>query len=296
MSLTLAELLARSSMLELALTAGLKAACLLEAAWLDGRALDVRDKGRHDLVTQIDQESESLIRECLSAGAPEIGLLGEEGGGQVDGCERFWVVDPLDGTSNFVHGYPAFAVSIGLLERAGAGTTTGRGRFPQVAGCKSRLGVIVDVCQRQLFLAAAGMGAWRLRVKSFEGQPAGSSTLQQLTVGGKERISDAFLATGFPIRHRDLALLYLNLFDNIMPRSGGLRRGGSAALDMAYTAAGIFDGFFELNLSPWDIAAGICLVEEAGGQVQGLWGDPLADGHLVAGNARLVGEILASGR
>ncbi len=295
MAETLDQLLSRSAELELALDAGLQAARLLESAWLDGRALSVRDKGRHDLVTQLDQESESLIRESLSAGAPGIGLLGEEGGGQVDGCERFWVVDPLDGTSNFVHGYPAFAVSIGLLERGSDAAPGSAGRFPQVAGCRSSLGVIVDVCQRQLFLAAAGMGAWRLRVKDFDRLPKGSSLLQALEVGRKERIGDAFLATGFPIRHRDLALLYLNLFDNIMPRSGGLRRGGSAALDMAYTAAGVFDGFFELNLSPWDIAAGICLIEESGGQVKGLWGDPLADGHLVAGNARLVAEIVASG-
>jgi myo-inositol-1(or 4)-monophosphatase len=212
-------------------------------------------------------------------------------------AELFWVVDPLDGTSNFIHGYPAFAVSIGLLRRVAPEdpVRAATARFPQVLGCQSVLGVIADVCQQRLYYAWKGGGAWRC------GLPAELSTPlpapEPLRVGQAPTLDDAFLATGFPIRNKDLARLYLNLFDALMPPSAGVRRGGSAALDLAYTAAGVFDAFVELQLAPWDMAAGVCLVEEAGGCLQGLSAagiedpEPLASGHVLAGNPALVDDL-----
>jgi myo-inositol-1(or 4)-monophosphatase len=110
--------------------------------------------------------------------------------------------------------------------------------------------------------------------------------------GGKATsLGEAFMATGFPVRYRDLSRLYLNMFETLMPISAGMRRGGSAALDLAYTAEGVFDGFFELYLSPWDLAAGLLLIEEAGGVIRGISGDPLADGSLIAGVSQVVEEL-----
>lgn len=287
----LSSLLAASPDLQIALEAGLAGARLLEEAWQDRRRLDVNDKGLHDYVTQLDRESEALICARLSSGDAPHAILAEEGGGDVEAAARFWVVDPLDGTSNFIHHYPAFAVSIGLLERVSAPRPASEDtRYPAVSGCRSHLGVIVDVCQRDVYLGERGRGAWKLSLDGFR-LPAGPATLEALHIGSATRLEDAFLASGFPVRYRDLARQYLNLFELVLPSCAGLRRGGSAALDLAYTASGVFDGFFELFLAPWDLAAGLCLVEEAGGRIDGLKGDPVADGHLVAGNPALVSDL-----
>ncbi|MFA7330349.1 MAG: inositol monophosphatase family protein [Candidatus Delongbacteria bacterium] len=282
-----------------ALGAARAAAALLERAWLEREPLQVDRKGCHDYVTQVDRRSEALLVEQLRTACPEIGLLGEEGSHLDLDAESFWVVDPLDGTSNFVHGYPAFAVSIGLLRRVApvdpvrAATV----RFPQVLGCESVLGVIADVCRRQLYFAHRGGGAWRCDLPGGLDEPLPAA--ERLRVGLAPRLDEAFVATGFPIRNKDLARLYLNLFDALMPPSAGIRRGGSAALDLAYTAAGIFDAFVELQLAPWDMAAGVCLVEEAGGRLAGLAAagvpepEPLVNGHVLAGNPALVEDLQA---
>ncbi|MDP2359512.1 MAG: inositol monophosphatase family protein [bacterium] len=288
-----------SAPLSAALRAARAAAAMLRKALADHEPLRVDHKGRHDYVTQVDRRSEELIVSLLRADCPEIGLLGEEGAGLDLEADRIWAVDPLDGTSNFIHGYPAFAVSIGLLERVvepeetpGTAQRTGSSpaRFPQVRGRQPVLGVIADVCQRRLYHAWQGGGAWVADLPDDPALPLGLAT--RLRVGQAPVLEEAFLATGFPIRHKDLARLYLGVFDALMPPSAGIRRGGSAALDLAYTAAGVFDGFVELQLAPWDTAAGLCLITEAGGCYAGLGGDPLVDGHLAAGNPALVAELL----
>ena len=302
--------------LEAAIAAARAADQLLRRALAEREPLQVALKGRHDFVTQVDRRSEALIAEMLRAACPEIGLLGEEGSGLDLEAPLIWAVDPLDGTSNFIHGYPAFAVSIGLLERCGASLSTDVDgfaepvsdtssdtvvatssasldtpslRFSQVAGRRAVLGVVADVCQRRLYTGWRDGGAWRAELPADPGRPLGPP--ERLACGRAERLEEAFLATGFPIRRQDLARLYLNVFDALMPASAGLRRGGSAALDLAYTAAGVFDAFIELNLAPWDLAAGVCLVEEAGGAVAGLGGPALETGHVVAGQPSLVADV-----
>ena len=299
-----------------ALAAARAADQLLRRSLSEREPLLVDTKGRHDFVTQVDRRSEALIAGMLRAACPEIGLLGEEGSGLDLDADFLWVVDPLDGTSNFIHGYPAFAVSIGLVERrkmmvssemdgaakresdsssdslfptSSTPPDTVAARYPQVLGRRPVLGVIADVCQRRLYSGWQGGGAWRAALPEDPLAPLGAP--ERLRVGQTTTLDEAFVATGFPIRHKDLARLYLNVFDALMPPSAGIRRGGSAALDLAYTAAGVFDAFVELNLAPWDMAAGLCLVREAGGAAAGLGGDILANGHLVAGNPKLVKEI-----
>lgn len=272
-----------------------EAARLLERAWREREPLQVDSKGCHDYVTQVDRRSEALLVERLRGSCPEIGLLGEEGSGLDLEAEYVWVVDPLDGTSNFVHGYPAFAVSIGLVRRTAAADPARAARYPQLLGCQAVLGVVADVCQRQLYFGWSGGGAWRCALPEELSTPL--PTPERLRVGQAPCLEEAFVATGFPIRHKDLSRLYLNVFDALMPPSAGIRRGGSAALDLAYTAAGIFDAFVELQLAPWDMAAGACLVEEAGGCLRGLAAaglvdpEPLANGHVLAGNRALVEDL-----
>lgn len=279
-----------SSILTAAMDAARAADALLRQAVAHREPLTVDHKGCHDYVTQVDRRSEALITRMLRQACPHVGVLGEEGAGLDLEAQQLWVVDPLDGTSNFIHGYPAYAVSIGLLEKD---PDFQQGdppfRFPQVVGRRPVVGVVADVCQRRVFFAERGAGAWEAVLPEDPCAPLPEA--RALRVGQAPCLEEAFVATGFPIRHKDMARLYLNLFEELMPSSAGIRRGGSAALDLAYTAAGIFDAFVELQLAPWDMAAGLCLVQEAGGTVAGLGGDPLADGHLVAGNPLLVKEL-----
>jgi myo-inositol-1(or 4)-monophosphatase len=279
-----------SATLAAALRAARAADALLRQAVEDREPLAVDTKGCHDYVTQIDRRSEALITRLLRQDCPQVGLLGEEGAGLDLEAELLWAVDPLDGTSNFIHGYPAYAVSIGLLEvDPDALQGIPPYRFPQVLGRRPVAGVVADVCQRRVFFAEQGCGAWEAALPDDPEAPLPQA--RPLRVGQAPVLEEAFVATGFPIRHKDMARLYLGLFEELMPPSAGIRRGGSAALDLAYTAAGIFDAFVELQLAPWDTAAGLSLVLEAGGTVRGLGGDPLADGHLVAGNPLLVKDL-----
>jgi len=281
-----------SSTLTAALAAARAADALLRRAVAEREPLTVDAKGCHDYVTQVDRRSEALIAARLRAACPHIGLLGEEGSGLDLHAPLIWAVDPLDGTSNFIHGYPAYAVSIGLLEIQESQPARDLPcRFPQVMGRRPVLGVVADVCQRRIFFAEEGAGAWEATLPEDEALPLGEC--RPLRVGQAPCLEEAFVATGFPIRHKDMARLYLNIFEELMPPSAGIRRGGSAALDLAYTAAGIFDAFVELQLAPWDTAAGLCLVREAGGVVEGLGGDALAHGHLVAGNPVLVADLVS---
>ncbi len=217
---------------------------------------DLRAKGTHDLVTFVDEGSQRIILDHLRQSFPDDEVVGEEGADHVAerlGRGRVWIVDPLDGTTNFAHGVPPYAVSIGLR-------VDGRGA----------VGVVLDVASGELFSAARGDGL------TVSGEPA--------RVSETDRLDDALLATGFPFRDYRYVEGYLRTFEAAIRSTRGVRRHGAAAIDLAWTAAGRFDGFFEAGLAPWDVAAGVVLVEAAGGRVAGLWdgADPVATGGVVA--------------
>jgi myo-inositol-1(or 4)-monophosphatase len=223
---------------------------------------EIEAKGQNDWVSAADRESEAAIAAFLHRHTPDLGLLAEEGGMR-GGGRTVWVVDPLDGTANFVHAFPHFAVSVGLVEDG----------VPIV-------GAIYDPMRDELFSAARGRGAF--------------CNGRALRVSGRERLDGAFVTTGFPfrvLRHIDT---YLAVFRAVYCRAAAIRRPGSAALDLAHTAAGIFDGFFEFNLSPWDIAAGAVIVREAGGTVTNLSGDDeiFARGNVLAATPGVHRDLL----
>ncbi|MFN3598009.1 MAG: inositol monophosphatase family protein, partial [Rubricoccaceae bacterium] len=217
-------------------------------------AAAVRDKGTHDLVTFVDEEAERRILARLREAFPDDAFLAEESAGAPSAAaRRRWIVDPLDGTTNFAHGVPPYAVSV-ALEDAG-----------QVV-----VGVVLEVSSGELFSAARGAGLTR------NGMPARVSDARSLDA--------ALLATGFPFRDYRYVDGYLRAFEGAIRATRGVRRHGAAAVDLAWTACGRFDGFFEAGLAPWDVAAGVLLVEEGGGRVSSLvpGGDPVHDGALVA--------------
>jgi len=221
-------------------------------------------KGHHDFVTDVDREAERLIGEVLLAGADEARLVGEElsPDGNLDGL--VWLVDPLDGTTNFLHGYPAWSVSIAAA-RDGV----------------LQAGIVFDVPRDRLYRASRGGGAWE--------------DTRRLMVSSITEPQHALIGTGFPFKHLDRLDAYQKQFGTIMRSTSGVRRAGSAALDLADVAAGRFDGFWELMLAPWDIAAGILLVREAGGKVTDTSGREIGPEHtaVVAGNPRIHEWLMA---
>jgi myo-inositol-1(or 4)-monophosphatase len=228
-------------------------------------------KGDVDLVTVADRASEKLIRERLSAAFPEHGIYGEEGTrDRLDGMFR-WYVDPLDGTTNFAHGFPQFCVSLGLEER-------GAGLAPREDGTLVAA-VIYDPLRDELFAAERGRGAL------LNGKP--------MRVSRTPELAEALTATGFP-SHKRHENPNIHFYQEFTLRSHGVRRAGSAALDLAYVAAGRLDGFWEFKLNPWDTAAGILLVEEAGGQVTDFSGAHfrLDSREVLASNGRIHAELL----
>src|SRR5579863_565758 len=203
------------------------------------QGLKIEYKGDADLVTAADRASEALIRERIAKQFPSHDVLGEEQGLNDRGSEYRWYVDPLDGTTNFAHGYPVFAVSMALEHRS-------------EAGGKRVAGVVYDPTRDEMFSAALGHGA------ELNGKPIQVSKAAQL--------KECLLATGFPSqkRHKNPNI---HFYHQITLHSHGVRRAGSAALDLCNVASGRFDGFWEFNLNPWDTAAGVLILEEAGGQV-----------------------------
>ena len=220
------------------------------------------EKAQHDFVTEVDRAAEGLIAETLTLEMPESVIVGEElSPTRPARGELVWIVDPLDGTTNFLHGYPQYAVSIGC-----------------VLDGKLCAGAIHDVCRRRTYTATRGGGAYE------EGS--------RLSVSPVTEPRHALIGTGFPFKALNLLQMYLSQFAAVIGAASGIRRAGAAALDLADVAAGRLDAFWELNLSPWDIAAGTLLIREAGGIVTGPDGaaDVLASGHngsIVAGNAAM---------
>ncbi len=226
--------------------------------------LDVRAKGSHDLVSLADHESETRVIGEIRRRFPDHRILAEESGSSPGDSPYEWLVDPLDGTVNFLQGLPVFCVSVAC-----------RHRGELVAGA------VLDPVGDNLFTAARGAGArWNDR---------------PIKVSSRPGLAGAFLATGYPFRARGALDLYLSVFRDIFLEVRSIRRCGAAALDLAYTAAGVYDGFFEFRLSPWDFAAGALLIREAGGRITDLDGgeDFFASGNLLAGPPGLHRELRA---
>ncbi len=219
-------------------------------------------KGDYDLVTAADRASEKLIVERLRSHFPTHSIMAEEGGGHESSGEFRWYVDPLDGTTNFAHGYPMFNVTL-ALERAG----------------ELIAGVIYEPVRQEMFAAELGGGAY--------------VNNRRIHVSKVERLADSLLITGFPSYKRHLSV-NVHFFHQAAMTTHGVRRSGSAAIDLAYVAAGRADGFWEFGLKPWDMAAGILLVEEAGGQCSDMVGAPrsVSGPHLVATNRSIHDETI----
>lgn len=255
-----------SKILETALDAARTAGRLI--ARNQDKVKRVDHKGVIDLVTEVDLLSEEQIIGIIKKDFPQHQIVAEEGGGGEERSDYIWWIDPLDGTTNFVHGYPHYAVSIALEFRG-----------------EITLGIVYDPIREELFSAVKGEGA------SLNRAPLAVSSIRSL-----ER---SLLATGFPY-DRDQQTRALSLFDGLLSRVQGIRRDGSAALNLAYVAAGRLDGFWELGLRPWDTAAGVLLVKEAGGAVSNFQGGPFDIRHpeIIAGNRfiqRLMVEAIESG-
>ncbi len=220
-------------------------------------------KGDFDLVTEADRTSEKLVVERLRSHFPSHNIVAEEGGGHQSGSEYCWYVDPLDGTTNFAHGFPVFNVTLGL-ERAGE----------MIAG------VVFDPTRPEMFTAERGSGAYLNN--------------RRIHVSKAKRVEESLVATGFPSqkRHQNVNIHY---YYQMAMTSHGVRRAGAAAIDLAYVASGRLEGFWEYGLQPWDMAAGILLVEEAGGVCTDMQGAKMSlrGPHLLADNGLIHGEMVA---
>ena len=227
--------------------------------------LTIHSKRSNDYVSEIDHKAEQAIIEILLDAYPKHAILAEESGatGIADDTEYQWIIDPLDGTTNFLHGFPQYAVSIALLHR---------GQLSQA--------VIYDPVRNDLYTASRGRGAFLNE--------------RRIRVSKRDKLQDALIGTGFPYRDFTHLDAYTAMFRDLVQKTSGLRRPGSAALDLAWLAAGNTDGFFEIGLNPWDIAAGCLLILEAGGLVSDFAGNEnyLESGNVVAGNPKVFVQLL----
>ena len=248
--------------LNIAIKAARRAGSIITRASEDIGSLTINDKSYNDFVTEVDLASETEIIRVLKASYPDHAFLGEETGLSHQ-ADNIWIIDPLDGTTNFLHGFPQYCISIALEEK---------GEITQA--------VIYDPNRNDLFTATKGQGAYLNQ--------------RRMRVSNKSKLKESILGTGFPFRDFQHLPVYLKIFEEVVRGTSGVRRPGSAALDLAYVAAGWFDGFFEINLSKWDIAAGGLLVTEAGGIVSDFserdgW---LESGNIVATNPKIYDPLI----
>ncbi|WP_297724270.1 inositol monophosphatase family protein [Limnohabitans sp. Rim8] len=252
-------------MLNVAVKAARAAGAIINRAALDVEAVRISQKQVNDFVTEVDLASEAIILETLLTAFPHHGILAEESGSTHGDphADHIWIIDPLDGTTNFIHGFPVYCVSIALSVR---------GKIEQA--------VIFDPSRNDLFTATKGRGAFMNE--------------RRIRVSKRTNLTECLISTGFPFRKGDNFNQYLRMMGDVMQRTAGLRRPGAAALDLAYVAAGFTDGFFETGLSPWDVAAGSLLVTEAGGLVGNLTGeaDFLEQKECLAGAPRIYGQLV----
>ena len=249
---------------EIAIEAARAGAEILLRYWEQIGKDDADLKARHDWVSAADRESEAAIVASIRERFPDDGFLGEEGGRSGGTGGRTWIIDPLDGTSNYLQHFPMWSVSIALR-----------------SGDETVAGVIYEPLRDLFFTAQKGAGAFRNE--------------KRMRVSDQARVEGSFLATGFPFRAQEYIEAYVAIFTDIIRISKGVRRAGSAALDLAYTAAGVFDGFFEMHLAAWDVAAGSLLVTEAGGVVTDFSGGQrwLERGNIVGASSGVHAELLA---
>jgi myo-inositol-1(or 4)-monophosphatase len=250
-------------MLNTAVKAARKAGSIITRASFDLDKLTVRRKQQNDFVSEVDEAAEEAIISTLREAYPGHGFLAEESGYRDREAEYLWVIDPLDGTTNFLHGFPQYCVSIALLHK---GVPT--------------QGVVFDPNRNELFTATRGVGAYL--------------NDRRIRVSQADKVADALVGTGFPFREVVNVDEYLRMLRNVMKTCAGVRRPGSAALDLAWVACGRLDGFWEIGLSPWDMAAGALLVREAGGLVADLDGEEgfLDNGRILAANGKLFSAFL----
>jgi len=252
-------------MLNVAIKAARAAGVIINRAALDVESVRVSQKMANDFVTEVDQASENIIIDTLLTAYPDHGILAEESG-QTRGnpqSENIWIIDPLDGTTNFIHGFPFYCISIALQSK---------GRIEQA--------VVYDPTRNDLFTSTRGRGAFM--------------NDRRLRVSKRIRLQECLISTGFPFRPDDDFTAYLKLMSEVMKRTAGLRRPGAAALDLAYVAAGFSDGFFETGLHPWDMAAGSLLITEAGGLVGNFTGDAdyLHQRECMAANPKIYAQLV----
>jgi myo-inositol-1(or 4)-monophosphatase len=252
--------------LNIAIKAARRAGQIINRASLDLSQIKVSTKQQSDYVTEVDKAAEAAIIDILRETYPKHAILAEESGetaGSEGESEFQWIIDPLDGTTNFIHGFPQYAVSIGLAQNG-----------------VMQHAVVYDPNRNELFTASKGAGAF--------------VNDKRIRVSNRAKLSEALIGTGFPYRNFDKIEQYLSIFREMTQKTAGLRRPGAASLDLAWTACGRIDGFWEFGLSPWDVAAGSLLITEAGGLV----GDPhgetdyLASGNVIAGNPKLFAQLL----
>ncbi len=250
-------------MLNIAVKAARRAGNLIHRAADNLDHLTVTKKSHADYVSEVDRAAERIIIDSLLEAYPSHAILAEESGTQGE-SEYVWIIDPLDGTTNFLHGVPQYAVSIALQHN---------GVLTQA--------VVYDPTKNDLFTATRGRGAF-LNDK-------------RIRVSKRKVMADSLIGTGFPYTNFEHMDAYIDILRDIMQKSAGLRRPGAASLDLAWTAAGRYDGFFETALKPWDIAAGALLITEAGGMVSNLHGSAdafLKSGHICAGNPDIHAQLL----
>ncbi len=257
-------------LLNIAIKAARRAGAIINRAALDRTQLEVRAKQANDFVTQVDRAAEAAVIDIVRQAYPDHAILGEESGA-IEGkksaakAEYRWVIDPLDGTTNFIHGFPQYCVSIAVQHR---GATAH--------------GVIYDPSKNELFTASRGGGAYlddrRIRVAKCT------------------QLSAALVGTGFPFKEMSRVDLYFRQLRAVMENSSGVRRAGAAALDLAYVAAGRLDAFWEMGLAPWDMAAGALMIQEAGGLVGDFGGDGgyLESGDIAAATPKVFPQLLAA--
>jgi myo-inositol-1(or 4)-monophosphatase len=228
---------------------------------LERVAIETKDRG--DFVTEVDRIAEADIIQVLRQAYPDTAVLAEESGAQI-GNDLCWIIDPLDGTTNFIHGYPQFAVSIALRNKD-----------------KLEQAVVFDPVRNDLFVASRGHGSYL--------------NDRRMRVSRVPQLESALVGTGFPYKRNASLEMWMAILQDIIKESSGVRRAGSAALDLANVACGRFDGFWEFNLKPWDIAAGCLLVQEAGGLVSDINGGPdyMQSGNILAGNPKIHPELLS---
>ncbi len=222
----------------------------------------VESKSEHDYVTNVDKAAERLIIETISNAYPEHSFLGEESG-EMGQNDYQWIIDPIDGTTNYIRKIPHWAISIACRHNG-----------------RTQVGVVYDPIKEELFTAVKGRGA------QFDNK--------KMRVSRTKGLEHSLIATGFPFRNAEKLEEYIQTFAKLFPHCSDMRRAGSAALDLAYVAAGRYDGFWEYGLSPWDTAAGVLLVEESGGMVADMKGDPNYEkqGSILAANPKAFKSML----